>query len=65
MIANAFNCSTLEAEAQAGEFCWVQGQPGLHSQFQDSQGYIIDSNIEKIKISKRVYLVVWEYESQR
>ena len=34
---HAFNPSTLEAEA--GESLWVQGQPGLHSEFQDSLGY--------------------------
>ena len=35
-MAQAFNPSTWEAEA--GTF-WVEGQPGLESEFQDSQGY--------------------------
>ena len=37
MLANAFNPSTLEAEA--GGSLWVQGQPGLQSKLWDSQGY--------------------------
>jgi hypothetical protein len=32
VVAHAFNPSTWEAEA-------VRGQPGLQSEFQDSQGY--------------------------
>jgi hypothetical protein len=36
MVAHAFNPSTQEAEA---EDFWVPGQPGLQSEFQDSQGY--------------------------
>ena len=36
MVAHAFNHSTWEAEA--GEFL-SSGQPGLQSEFQDSQGY--------------------------
>jgi hypothetical protein len=35
VVAHAFNPSTWEAEA--GGF-WVRGQPGLESEFQDSQG---------------------------
>jgi hypothetical protein len=35
-VAHAFNPNTWEADA--GGF-WVQGQPGLQSEFQDSQGY--------------------------
>ena len=33
MVANAFKPSIQEAEAKAGESLWVQGQPGLHSEF--------------------------------
>jgi hypothetical protein len=36
VVAHTFNLSTGEAEA--GDF-WVWGQPGLQSEFQDSQGY--------------------------
>ena len=36
MVAHAFNPST-QRQRQA-DF-WVQGQPGLQSEFQDSQGY--------------------------
>ena len=38
--AHAFNRSTWEAEA--GWSLWVWGQPGLHSEFQDSQSYLGD-----------------------
>jgi hypothetical protein len=42
VVAHAFNPSTCEAEA--GRF---QGQPGLQSEFQDSQGYTEKSCLEK------------------
>jgi hypothetical protein len=35
MVVHTFNPSTKEA--QAGRFLWVQDQPGLQSEFQDSQ----------------------------
>jgi hypothetical protein len=35
VVAHAFNPSTWETEAAA----WVQGQPGLQREFQDSQSY--------------------------
>jgi hypothetical protein len=40
VVAHAFNPSTWEAEA-GGSLAdlWVKGQPGLQSEFQDSQGY--------------------------
>jgi hypothetical protein len=37
VVAHAFTSSTGEAEA--GQALWVRGQPGLQSEFQDSQGY--------------------------
>jgi hypothetical protein len=37
VVAHTFNPSTWEAEA--GGFLSFQGQPGLQSEFQDSQGY--------------------------
>jgi hypothetical protein len=37
MVAQAFNLSTRKAEV--GGVLRVQGQPGLQSEFQDSQGY--------------------------
>ena len=36
MVAHAFNLSTWEAEE--GKFLGIPGQPGLQSEFQDSQG---------------------------
>jgi len=36
-MAHAFNPSTQEAEASGS--LWVLGQPGLQSEFQDSQSY--------------------------
>ena len=44
MVAHAFNPSTWEAEA--GGFR-VQGQPGLQSEFQESQGYKEKPCLEK------------------
>ena len=38
VVAYSFNLNILEVEV--GEFLWVQGQFGLHSKFQDSQGYL-------------------------
>lgn len=36
MVAHVFNCNTRKAP---GEFLWVLGQPDLHGDFEDSQGY--------------------------
>ena len=44
MVAHTFNTSTGEAEE--GRF-WVQGQPGLQSEFQDRQGYTEAPCLEK------------------
>ena len=44
-MAHSFNPSTKEAEA--GRSLWVQGQPGLQSEFQDSQGYTEKPCLEK------------------
>jgi hypothetical protein len=48
VVAHAFNPSTWEAEA--GGF---QGQPGLQSEFQDSQGYREKPCLEKKKINSK------------
>jgi hypothetical protein len=37
VVADTFNPSTQEAEADGS--LWVWGQPGLQSKFQDHQGY--------------------------
>ena len=37
LVVHAFNSSTQEAEA--GRALWVQGDRGLHTEFQDGQGY--------------------------
>jgi hypothetical protein len=42
----------LERQRQA-DF-WVQGQPGLQSEFQDSQGYTEKPCLEKPKINKLI-----------
>lgn len=34
-VAHTFNPSPQDAE-----LCWVRGQPGVYSEFQDSQGYV-------------------------
>ena len=46
MVVHAFDPSTQEAE-QAD--LWVQGQPGLQSEFQDSQDYTEKPCLEKPK----------------
>jgi hypothetical protein len=38
MLVHAFILSTWEAEVDRS--LWVRGQPGLHSEFQDSQSYV-------------------------
>jgi hypothetical protein len=66
-VAHAFNPSTREAEAegQRGRGAereaerqrqvdfWVRGQPGLQSEFQDSQGYTEKPCLEKQKKQKQ------------
>jgi hypothetical protein len=39
VMVQAFDPSTQEAEADRS--LWVWGQPDLHSEFQDSQRYIV------------------------
>jgi hypothetical protein len=38
---------------------WVQGQPGLQSEFQDSQGYTEKPCLEKQKQKKKCDLADW------
>jgi hypothetical protein len=45
MVVHAFNPSTQEAKT--GESLWIWGQPGLQSEFQDSQGYTACPKIPK------------------
>jgi hypothetical protein len=45
VVAHAFNPPALGRQRQA-DF-WVLGQPGLQSEFQDSQGYIEKPCFEK------------------
>ena len=47
MMAHTFNPSTLEAEA--GGSLWVQGQPGLHSEFQEESGLYRKNPVSKNK----------------
>jgi hypothetical protein len=47
VVVHAFNPSTWEAEAE------VWGQPGLQSEFQDSQGYTEKPCLEKPKKKKK------------
>jgi hypothetical protein len=51
VVLQAFNPSTWEAEA--GGF---PGQPGLQSEFQDSQGYTEKSCVLKNKQTKKVFM---------
>ena len=49
MVAHTFNSSTQEAKA--GGFLWVHGQPGLHGEFQMSQGYT-QNPVSKNQVNK-------------
>jgi hypothetical protein len=37
---------------------WVRGQPGLHSEFQDSQGYVEKPCLKKSKTNKKINIKV-------
>jgi hypothetical protein len=52
VVVHAFNPSTWEAEA--GGF-WVRGQPGLQSEFQDSQNYTEKPCLKKQQQQKKVW----------
>jgi hypothetical protein len=45
MVTHAFNPGTWEAEA--GGSLQIRGQPGLQSDFQDSQGYTEKTCVRK------------------
>jgi hypothetical protein len=57
MVVHIFNPRTWEAEADG--CLWDWDQPGLHSEFQDSRGYVEKSWLQKKKKKKKkkkVYL---------
>ena len=51
MVAHAFvvHGSPSSQEAEAGRSQWVQGQPDLHSEFQDSLGYVERHCLKKME----------------
>ena len=51
MVVHTFNLSTWEAEA--GGSLWIQGQPGLQSEFQDSQGCTEKPYLKRQKATKQ------------
>lgn len=53
-MLNAFNPSTQEEEA--GEWLCIRGQAGLHTEFQATQNYIIDSVSKTNQPNKHVSL---------
>jgi hypothetical protein len=55
VVAHAFNPSTRESEA--GGFMSSRGQPGLQSEFQDSQGYIEKPCLGPPPQKKRITLI--------
>jgi hypothetical protein len=55
VVAHAFNPSTWEVDF------WVRGQPGLQSEFQDSQGYTEKSYLEKPKTEKKQVLLIVDH----
>jgi hypothetical protein len=48
LMMKMYNFYPSTREAEAGDF-WVRGQPGLQSEFQDSQGYTEKPCLEKNK----------------
>lgn len=61
-VVHAFNLSTLEAEA--GRPLWIRGQPGLHSESQASQRYMVWDPVSK-QISKWIMKPAICYEDSR
>jgi hypothetical protein len=55
MVAHAFNPST--GRQRQADF-WVRGQPGLQSEFQDSQSYRETLSWKTKKRKKKVYFPV-------
>jgi hypothetical protein len=53
-VAHAFNPSTWKAEAGG-----IRGQPGLQSEFQDSQGYTEEPCLKKTTTTKKT-LILYE-----
>lgn len=47
MVAHTLSLSTGETEV--GRFLWIQGQPGLHCEFQAGQGYIVRACLRQKK----------------
>lgn len=47
MVMYAFNPMTQKAGV--GASLWIQGQPGVHGYFKDSQGYIVEPCLNKKK----------------
>lgn len=45
VVVHSLNPRTWKAEI--GESLWVRDHPGLHSKFQDSQGYIVRLCLKK------------------
>lgn len=52
VVVLAFNSSTREAKA--GRSLWVQGEPCLHSDFQDSQSYTVKLHLKKQKRNLKI-----------
>lgn len=68
MVVHTSNCSTGEAEANRS--LWVQGQPNLHSEFQDSKSYRVRICLKrkkkrKIKQNKAKTLASCDSHSER
>ena len=59
VVPPAFNPSTLEAEEDGS--LRVQGQPGLQSEFQNSQGYTEKPCLKKRDLFMNMYMHVLVY----
>jgi hypothetical protein len=56
VVEHAFNPSTWEAEV--GRSLCVRGQPGLQSEFQDSQGYTMKPCLKKTNKTQKWMITV-------
>jgi hypothetical protein len=60
---HTLNLNTQKAEV--GGSLWVQGYPGLHNKFQDSQGYTEKSSQKKIHIYIFIYIYIYQHTTPK
>lgn len=55
MVMCAFNPMTREAGV--GASLWIQGQPGVHGYFKDSQGYTVEPCLNKKRVKSSLFCI--------